>query len=141
MKFDVEQSLGFIVARTSARMRNHLAKALKPYNVTTEQWALLVRLWQQDGISQKELADKTQKDQPTITRILDKLEQRGLIARQSNPNDRREYLICLRPEGWEIRASLEKAALEVLHDAVRGMTEQDQDRLKKLLNRVTANLD
>ncbi|MBK5262088.1 MAG: MarR family transcriptional regulator, partial [Peptostreptococcaceae bacterium] len=71
-----EQNLGFIISRTNTKIKNNLAKALKPYNITHEQWPLLKWLWVQDGISQKELSEKSFKDQPTTARILDKLEQR-----------------------------------------------------------------
>lgn len=122
-------------------MKNNLAKALKPYNVTQEQWPLLKWLWVQDGISQKELSEKSFKDQPTTTRILDKLEQRGLIRRQANSVDRRVSLIYLTSEGREIRGLLIPLARQALEQALQGLSEQEQVQLKNLLNRIGDNLD
>lgn len=139
--YNIEESLGFIISRTHIKMKNNLTKALKPYDVTTEQWALLNRLWVQDGISQKELSDKSLKDQPTTTRILDKLEQHGLIERQSNPEDRRAFLIYLTREGRAIKDSLVSAACQALGHSLKGFTEQDKSTLKHLLTRITDNLD
>lgn len=112
-------------------MKNNLARALKPFNVTHEQWPLLKRLWVQDGISQKELSEKTFKDQPTITRILDKLERRGLICRQADSGDRRISLIYLTTEGQTIKGSLTPLAQQALKQALEGLSEQEQYQLKK----------
>lgn len=136
-----EESLGFIIGRTNIKMKNNLAKALKPYDVTPEQWALLNRLWIQDGISQKELSEKSLKDQPTTTRILDKLEQRGLIRRQASPEDRRAFLIYLTGEGRDIKTSLVNNAYQALAEALKGLSGQEQEQLKNLLNRISNNLD
>ncbi|WP_243454392.1 MarR family winged helix-turn-helix transcriptional regulator [Desulfosporosinus fructosivorans] len=136
-----EYNLGSIIGKTNAKMKNNLARALKPYNVTHEQWPLLKWLWVQDGISQKQLSEITFKDQPTITRILDKLERRGLIRRQADPVDRRISLIYLTREGQEIRAALTPLALQALDHALQGLSEQEQDELKNLLNRISDNLD
>lgn len=135
------RSLGFIINATNTKMKNHLAKALKPYNVTPEQWALLIQLWEQEGITQKELSKKSLKDQPTTTRILDKLEKRGLIRRQANPEDRRAFLIYLTNEGRNMKAPLTGLARQALAEALRGFTDQDQTQLRNLLNRIIDNLD
>jgi len=122
-------------------MKNTLAKALKPYNITHEQWPLLIRLWIKDGISQKELSEKSFKDQPTTTRILDKLDRRGLIRRQANSADRRISLIYLTKEGQEIKDPLIPLARQALEQALEGLSEQEQTQLKNLLNRIGNNLD
>ncbi|KJR49277.1 Transcriptional regulator, MarR family [Desulfosporosinus sp. I2] len=122
-------------------MKNNLAKALKPYNVTHEQWPLLKWLWVQDGISQKELSETSFKDQPTITRILDKLERRGLIRRQTDSTDRRVSLIYLTTEGLEIRDFLTPLAQQALEQALQGFSDQEKVELKNLLNRICNNLE
>ncbi|WP_242865764.1 MarR family transcriptional regulator [Desulfosporosinus sp. HMP52] len=122
-------------------MKNNLARAFKPYNVTHEQWPLLKWLWVEDGISQRELAERSYKDQPTITRILDKLEQRGLIRRQADSGDRRVSLIYLTKEGQEIEASLKPLARKALEHALRGLSEEERSQLTNLMNRISANID
>lgn len=135
------ENLGFLLSKTNSKMKNNLARALKPYNVTHEQWPLLKWLWEQDGISQKVLSEKSLKDQPTTTRILDKLERRGLICRQADPKDRRVSLIYLTPEGREIRDPLIELAHQALEQALAGLSEQERTQLKNLLNRISDNLD
>ena len=98
-------------------------------------------MWVQDGISQKELSEKSFKDQPTTTRILDKLERRGLIRRQADSEDRRVSLIYLTSEGQEIKGPLISLARQAMDQALQGLAEQEQEQLKNLLGRISDNLD
>ncbi|WML42955.1 MarR family transcriptional regulator [Neobacillus sp. PS3-40] len=136
-----ERSLGFMISATNTKMKNHLAKTLEPYNVTHEQWVLLIRLWEQDRISQKELSVKSMKDQPTTARILDKLEKRGLIQRKANPEDRRSFLIYLTKEGQELETPLKGLVRQEMLKSFRGLTDEDQTQLRVLLKRIMDNLE
>ncbi len=60
---------------------------------------MLKRLCEQDGISQKETAQRTDKDPPTVTRILDILERKELVRKQLNGEDRRSFLIYITDKG------------------------------------------
>ncbi|AQS58162.1 MarR family winged helix-turn-helix transcriptional regulator [Desulforamulus ferrireducens] len=141
MQFSIEDSLGFIMNRTNTKLKNELLQRLKPYDVTPEQWAVLNRLWEREGLSPKELAELTSKDQPNIARILDKLEKKGLITRQTNPDDNRSFLIYLTDRGRELKDELIPLALAVLNKALRGIEQEQVKELKLLLNRIYTNLD
>lgn len=136
-----EPSLGFIISATNTKLKNNLSKALKDYNVTPDQWALLVELWKCDKITQKELSERSYKDQPTTTRMLDLLEKRKLIYRKCNPEDRRSFLIFLTPEGQNIKEPLTKLACKALAEALQGFSEQEKTQLKNLLYKIMDNLD
>jgi len=58
-------------------LKREPGRRLKPFGLTTEQWAVLNLLWETDGVTQKTLAVRSLKDQPNMTRILRRLEQRG----------------------------------------------------------------
>lgn len=141
MKYIIEESLGFIISRTNQKLSNYLTRKFKPYDITPEQWGLLNRLWEKDGISQKELSEITMKDQTTVTRILDKLERKGLIKRQTCPNDRRSFLIFLTDTGRNLEDQLVPIAYEVLDEALQGISEKEIKQLKVLLNRIFINVD
>jgi len=66
---------GFMIERTSKRMRQSFKKILKEMNaeITIDQWAILYELKKENELSQYQLADRTYKDAPTVTRIIDKL--------------------------------------------------------------------
>ncbi len=141
MKYNLDDSPGFIMHRANLRYKCEMGRRFKSFDITTEQWAALCRLKEQDGLSQKELADRIVKDQPNLTRILDKLEQKGLIRRVDNANDRRAFFVYLTPEGEALMEKLIPIAVQVSVDAFAGFTAEEAASLKNLLNRVWRNLE
>lgn len=141
MKFNIEESLGFIINRTHQKLSNYLTRKFKPYDITPEQWGLLNRLWAKEGISQKELSEISTKDQTTVTRILDKLERKGLIERQTSPDDRRSFLIFLTASGRRLEDKLVPLAYETLDEALQGLSAEEIKQLKVLLNKIFINVD
>ncbi|GFE62425.1 MarR family winged helix-turn-helix transcriptional regulator [Geobacter sp. AOG2] len=136
----LENSVGFIMTRTTLRYKNELGRRLKPYGVTPEQWVTLHRLREQDGLTQKELADQIFKDQPTITRILDKLEQKQLIRRSASPEDRRVFRVHLTDQGRHLQEQLMAVSQQVREEAGQGITERELTALKATLNKIWSNL-
>lgn len=141
MAVNLDRSLGFILNRTNTRMKNALLHKFKDYDITPEQWGLLNRLWVQDGIPPKELAELTSKDQPTTVRILTKLEKKGFISREVNPKDHRSFLIFLTPKGLELRNTLIPLALEALDKAIKGIDKNKIEVVKDVLNQIYRNLE
>lgn len=141
MTFRLRNSLGFILNRTNTKMKNNLLHYLKDYDVTPEQWAVLNCLWDQDGISPKELAELTSKDQPTTVRMLSKLEKKGFITRQVNPDDNRAYFIYLTSKGKELEDKLYPLAFKALDKAIKGIEKKQIEEVKSVLNKIFDNLD
>ncbi|HBX24415.1 MAG TPA: MarR family transcriptional regulator [Desulfotomaculum sp.] len=140
MNFTLDDSLGFIVNRTNTKLKNELLHQFKQYDVTPEQWAVLNRLWERDGITPKELAEKTFKDLPNIARILEKLVRKKLVARQPDPADKRSSQVFLTERGKELKGVLIPIAQGVLDQATRGIGTDQIVQLKALLNRIYQNL-
>ena len=63
--------------------------------ITIEQWSVLYHLWKEDGLSQQELCNRTFRDKPSITRLIDNLEKQKLVKRVASPTDRRINLAWL----------------------------------------------
>ncbi|AEG61236.1 MarR family winged helix-turn-helix transcriptional regulator [Desulforamulus ruminis] len=141
MEFKLDNSLGFILNRSNTRMKHTLLHHFKEYNVTPEQWAILNRLWEKEGLSPKELAELTSKDQPTTVRILSRLEKKGYITRQVNPEDNRAYLISLTSEGRAIKDKLFPLAFEALNKAIKGIDKEELEVTRAVLNKVFKNLE
>lgn len=140
MKFPLDESFGFILNRTNQKLKHEFQLNLKAYDITPEQWGLLGRLWEKNGITQRELSDVSFKDQPTTARILDKLEKKGLICRKANPEDRRTFLIFLTERGWELQDILIPIAEKTLHKALWSLTIDEVKQLKVWLNKIYHNL-
>ncbi|BBB90935.1 MAG TPA: MarR family transcriptional regulator [Methylomusa anaerophila] len=140
MKFKLDDSLGFILNRTSTKLKNELFKCFKEYNVTPEQWAILNRLWEQDGVTPKELSESTFKDKPNTNRILEKLQMKELIVRKPHPVDKRAYQIFLTDRGWALRERLIPKAMQLLEEATVGIEKHKVVEMKTLLNQIYDNL-
>lgn len=82
MKFDMDKSLGFILNRTSFATKINFNQLLKKHAISPEQWSVIFRVVENSGISQKELADSTYKNQGNLTRMIDKLVEKDYLQRK-----------------------------------------------------------
>lgn len=102
--FDIDNSLGFIVAKTHYFMKSYFSKLINDneLNITTEQWAILNAVYHNPGASQTDLARACLKDKTNVTRILDLLVKKGYVIRNRDLNDRRIYSITLTDSGESV---------------------------------------
>ncbi len=77
------------------------------HGLTRAQWVILFRVDRQPGLSQKELAEVLEVEPITVARLIDRLEERGMVERRADPGDRRVWRLHLLPPA--------RPALEVLH--------------------------
>lgn len=133
---------GFIIERTAKRMRQSFKGVLKKMDagVTIDQWAILYELEKEDGLSQYELANRTFKDAPTVTRIIDLLSDKKLTNRVPDPGDRRRFNIFLTDTGKRKIEEIIPAARSFREKVWDGLDEKTVDLLIKSLNKVFINL-
>ena len=120
-----------------ARMAQELAQA--GHELTFSQYIVLKELAAgKAGVT--ELARSAQLDPGAMTRLLDKLETRGLVARVADPADRRALNINLTDAGRALWEEVNHLGLRVRERAMRGLTDADQELLTRLLMQVRDNL-
>jgi MarR family transcriptional regulator for hemolysin len=108
--------------------------------VTYSQTIFLVRLWETDGQSQTDLALSAGLKQPSVVRILDRMERDKLIKRIRNKEDKRIYNFYLTEKGRKACHKLEGHA-NVMHDvATKDIATNDVTKLNKLLSNIVGNL-
>ena len=117
----LDRSLGFTLGVASRRKSQLFAHRLKEYGISPEQWSVLHLIAGQEGLIQKEVAERSFKDKPTVTRILDVLEEKGLISRKPGEQDRRSFRLYPTDKGREL--ALKTEPLE------RGVNVELADRL------------
>lgn len=142
--FFPEEHLGRIISRAKNLMTQSLQHAFNEksnFKVTVEQWAILIVLWEEDGISQTLLAERALKDKPTTTRMLTILERRGVIVRRRDETDKRAYKIFLTDEGYADMEQLIPLAVQVLQKAETSLAEQEVTELKRMLKIFINNLE
>ncbi len=139
----LDQALGFSIYRVYQGMRSEMYqrfRAAAGEEVTPEQWIVLVRLWEQDGRTQQELGDATLKDRSTLSRILDVMERRGWVVRQTHPEDGRSRLVHLTRAGRDLKSVLVPLAKTLVTDMTEGIPNADLEVLRRVLLRIHQNL-
>lgn len=138
----VENALGFWIHRVYQVSRNEMFRAFreKGEDVTPEQWAVLIRLWERDGRTQSELAEATFRDRPTMSRILDVMETSRLIERRSDEVDRRARSIHLTKKGRDLEKKLVPVVETIVARMVAGIPEAALVTTRTTLRRMFDNL-
>lgn len=110
-------------------------------DITIEQWTVLYHLWKEDCLSQQELCNRTYRDKPSITRLIDNLEKQRLLKRASHKNDRRINLVCLTDAGRALQNVTLELANQTMDEALQDVQKEDIDVVKKVLQKVYDNLN
>jgi DNA-binding MarR family transcriptional regulator len=131
--YNIEKSLGFLLAKVYQRTFATFKAELDPYELTPPQFGILRFLWQEDGMSQIELSEKCQVDRTTLGGLIDRLERNGLVERHKHPNDRRAHQIRLTEKGKELEAPLTECSQRALNKLTVGLTESEISELTRML--------
>jgi len=110
-------------------------------DITIEQWTVLYHLWKEDCLSQQELCNRTYRDKPSITRLIDNLEKQKLLKRASHKNDRRINLVCLTDAGRALQNVTLELANQTMDEALQDVQKEDIEVVKRVLQKVYDNLN
>lgn len=134
----IENLLGYVINRTAIQLKTVFQRELKArgFDITPEHWAILFTLEENDGLYQKQLADKLLKDKPNITRMLDLLEKRELIIRKNDNNDRRIIKVFLTEKGRQHIKEVTPLAKELMFRVQSIITKDEYETLITLLNKL-----
>ncbi len=109
-------------------------------NITIEQWSILYHLWKEDSLSQQELCNRTFRDKPSITRLIDNLEKQNLVKRTVSTEDKRINLISLSESAKELQQQTIDLANQTMDEALVGITKDEIETVKQVLQKVYDNL-
>lgn len=110
---EVSRSICFLLSKAYQRACALYKEKFDRYDLTPQQFGLLRFLWEEDGLTQVELSNRSQIDRTTIGGLIDRLEQAGLVVRLPHPEDRRAYRISLTGPGKELEKELAPLAEEL----------------------------
>lgn len=138
----VDNALGFWIHRVYQASRNEMFREFREHGeeITPEQWAVLIRLWERDEQTQSELSEATFRDPPTISRIVDGMETRGLLLRLVHPQDARARILRLTPAARALRKKLVPVVQRIVERMVMGVPEADLLTTRATLQRLFENL-
>ena len=140
--FKLEQVLGFYINRVSYLMTEEVEKrfAQAGLNIVAQDFAILVRLKNEGTVTQARIITLMMRDKTTITRRIDGLVKKGLVARVVNPDDRRCMDIQLTAAGMEILENAFPMASSFQQELIQGADEEAVEVTIKVLKDLTSTL-
>ncbi len=136
-----DRSLSFLVRRAHRAFVARLADRLVPHRVSAAEWAVLRRLWQQEGFTQVALADRMRVRKASLTSVLASLEHKGFLRRIRRGEDRRKYHLFLTKRGRDLKEELLPIGVAINRKAVAGIDPGDAGLVVHLLEKVITNLE
>ena len=136
-----ENAVGRLIADLSGRMLAAFDTETADLGITGAQAVILLRIGNGLGSTAAELCRCGRYDTGSMTRMLDRLEQKGLIARVRNCEDRRVVNLELTAVGQELLPRLPDVAIKVMNHHLRGFSREEVEQLKRFLRRMLANAD
>ena len=139
----IDSSIAYLVGRTSRSIIKRLTKKFSEtgFDVSYEQWSILVHLYRKDGQTQQELSNIAVKDKAAITRLLNVLEKKNIVLRIPDRNDKRSKLVYLTNKAKDFKADLIAAVEELLVEAEQGVPPDEMVLCKTTLNKIFSNFD
>ena len=140
--YQSQDSLGYLVNKVSRTIRKHFNQKLmrKGYNVTGEQFDVLVHLWDRNGQHQQHIAETLLKDKSTMTRLIESVEKLKLVKRVTNKKDKRQKLVYLTKSGERIMKELTTVIKEISIMAQKGIAPANMAICKDVLRRIHTTL-
>jgi MarR family transcriptional regulator for hemolysin len=126
----INREFGFLINDVARMIRTFADQEARRYGMTRAQWAVLARLEQNEGIKQAELAEMLDVQPITLTRLVDRLCDNGLIERRPDPNDRRAKRLFLTPQAKPVMDRLDTIATGMMSDVLAGI---DSAKVKSLI--------
>jgi DNA-binding MarR family transcriptional regulator len=137
---DTDNSIGYLLRDCARRILSDLTARLEPHAITLPQYFVLRELWQEEGLTQREVANRVGVLEPTMVMTIDALERRGVIVRVRSTEDRRKTHLQLTAEGRTLRDTLHGYAADVLERALTGVADGEVAELRRVLRQIKGNL-
>ena len=136
-----QPDLLFLLHDLARQLRLNADRRASIHGLTRAQWIVLYRLDKQPGLSQKELAEILEVEPITVARLIDRLEERGMVERRDDPHDRRIWRLHLRPPAYAVLRDLTDERADMLRMVSAGLDAAVLRNLKEGLTRMKVNVD
>jgi MarR family transcriptional regulator for hemolysin len=139
-KRSLNREFAFILNDVARLLRTYADHKAAQFGMTRAQWAVLVRVEHGEGLNQSELAETLDLQPITLTRLLDKLCDSGLIERRADPEDRRAKRLFLTPAARPLLERLSVLGEETMGGALDGIERASVEQMVEKLEVVKENL-
>jgi MarR family transcriptional regulator for hemolysin len=134
------EDLLFEINETARAVRRLFDQRASAMGVTRSQWRVLARLKREPGLRQVELAERLDMEPITLCRIVDRLEEAGLVERQTDPSDRRAWLLELTAKADPVVKQLRGLARSIAEEAMNGIKQGELRELQERLAAIRSNV-
>jgi len=135
------EQLAWEIGETAHTLRRAFDRKAGTLGVTRAQWRVLAHLGRGPGQRQVELADRMDIEPITLCRIVDRLEEAGLVDRRRDPNDRRAWQLFLTATAEPLLERLHALADQLQEEAFAGLGEASVSAMRAALAQVRSNLN
>lgn len=141
--YPIDNSPGFIINRLAREINACLYREFRKqgHEITAQQWAVLSRIRECEGLHQSELAERTVKNRHNMTRILSQFSKKGLIDRRSDSKDKRLLRVYLTQKGEKLHDQLIQIAMETVNKVFKGISQRDIAALRMIHNQLINNIN
>lgn len=135
-----KREIAFSINDVARLLRTYADHKAASFGLTRAKWAVLARLDRFEGLKQNELADMLDLQPISLTRLLDRLSENGLIERRSDPNDRRAKRLFLTPAAYPLLERLSELGEDLMTTALAGLDQSETSALLTSLTTIKENL-
>ena len=139
--FDLANYLPYLINRAGVRVAAKFTQDVKPENVSVQEWRVLAALSAYGPQRMSALAELTSIDRTTLSRLVTRMEEGGLVLRSRAEDDGREVHISLSPRGTAAAGHIIPLAQRYEEIALEGFSAEETAMFKDMLKRVYANFD
>ena len=136
----VKREFAFTIMDVARLLKTYADQRARQFGISRAQWAVLVRIDRNEGLKQTELADILDLQPISLTRLLDRLAENGLIERRADPNDRRANRLYLTPAAKPLLDQLADLGADMMETVLGGISATSIERMLKELGAVKDNL-
>lgn len=136
----MSDTIGFLLSDVARLLRRRFDERARLHGATRAQWKALLMLSRHEGINQGGLADLLEVEPISLCRMVDRLEEAGLVERRRDPADRRAWRIYLTKAATPVLANLRAEADDLTVVALAGLSEAERARLVSSLETIRSNL-
>jgi len=136
----IKREFAFTIMDVARLLKTYADQRARQFGISRAQWAVLIRIDRSEGLKQSELADMLDLQPITLTRLLDRLADNGLIERRADPNDRRANRLYLKPAAKPLLDRLADLGSDMMETVLDGLAQTSIERTLKELTMVKDNL-
>lgn len=136
----LKREFAFTIMDVARLIKTYADQRARQFGISRAQWAVLIRIERTEGLKQSELAEMLDLQPISLTRLLDRLADNGLIERRADPNDRRANRLYLKPAAKPLLEQLAALGTDMMGTVLKGLDETTIERMLKELGRVKSNL-